>query len=445
MPSFARAVAAAAAFGPLVAPLGAQAVDPVLTSWTESATRLEYNGALDLTWSRSLGDWVGPPLGTSTIVPDLDRVQTVRFPVTGTDLALVRSGGTNVIFNSSEAIDPALRPVLIVNDSRQCAATRDTTLYASTVVPRGADPILQTSGTILIAFDDCGVEPGDSLKLQLTTTASQFGAQTVVAYRPDPNPHRPPSPVAADGTEADVVMRISGDAWRTAAMPGTFLTDRNTILADGSLWAIVPTGSDTATNAYYSIPAAVRAERMFLRYTMTVATDWWTDTGGKWPGLTNTGQGDRRAVKAGWGGRQADGTQWSARLQRQVHGADPFAASHINVQPYMYRVNRVTLNGDSGPSSGVFRKGQTVTVDQMVEMNSIDANGNAIADGRHAIWIDGVCVSSLTGIVWRTNASPASLQSEVWLDTYEGGTGVRAPHPMGVRYGSLTVSHKLLP
>ena len=415
----------------------------VFTTWTESATRDAYNGALGLNWSKRLGDWTGSSLG-AVLVNDLDRVQTVRFAVQGTNIALVRSGGTNVTFNSREAVDPAVRPALVVNGTTRCAATRDTNLNATTYLPLGTKPTLATTGPILIAFDDCPVAPGDQLTLELTTTAVQYGSQTLTAYTPWPHPIHPVSPVAADGTAADILMQISGADWKAKAVQG-WLNDRNVILADGSLWAFVPTGGDTATSAIYSIPPAMRAERMFLRYTMMVAADWWTDTGGKWPGLANTGMGDRRPAKAGWGGRLADGTGWSARLQRQVHGTDPFAAGWINMQLYAYRYNRASVNGDSAPSTGVFAKAVPVTIDEMVQMNSIAPDGTPVADGINAVWVNGRCVSVMTGIIWRTTANADTLPSEIWLDTYEGGTGIKAPRPMGVTYGALTLSTKLLP
>lgn len=415
------------------------------TSWTESATRDEFNGAFGLQWSRQLGDLLSVPLGTATIL-DVDRVQTIRIPVsgTGTEFAITTTGGS-AEFASREAADAATRPALIVNGTTRCAATRDTWLSASTSQPLGARTTLGTLGTILLGFDGCPVRTGDALQIELTSTDQQFGGTaTLTVMRPDAHLVQPTAPVAATGTAADVVLRIEGDAWRTAALSGSFLADRNTVSADGSLSAFIPTGGDTGTAAIYTIPVAARTGRMFLRYTLNVAADWWTDTGGKWPGITNTGQGDRRSAQAGWGGRLADGTQWSARLERQVHGADPFAASYVNVRPYVYRVNRQTVNGDSAATTGVFAKGTPVTIDEMVELNSIGADGKPVADGRVAIWVNGVCVSVMTGIIFRDNAGADTLPSEVWLDTYEGGTGIQAPHDMGIRYGPLIVSTKLL-
>ena len=433
---FAVAVALAAVSPPAMA-------RDVFTTWTESATRDAYNGALGLRWSSILGNWQGPAIG-SVVVADLDRVQKVRFQVKGRDIMLVRSGGANTLFNSREAVDPATRPVLIVNGVTRCGATRDTSLNVSTYLPLGSQPTLATAGPILIAFDQCAVAPGDKLMLELTTTAIQYGTQTLTAYAPWPHPVRPASPVAADGTAADIVMKISGASWKARAAEG-WLGDRNQVAPDGTLRAFVPTGGDTASTIFYAIPAAVRTKRMFLRYTMTVAADWWTDTGGKWPGLANTGTADRRATRAGWGGRLANGTNWSARLERQVHGADPYAAGWINVRPYVYRVNRESVNGDSAPSTGVFAKNVPVTIDEMVQLNSIAPDGTPVTDGITAVWVNGRCVSVMTGIIWRTTANADTLPSEIWLDTYEGGTGIKAPHPMGVTYGALTLSTKLLP
>ncbi len=420
-----------------------QAAQDPLTTWTESATRDSYNGALGLKWSKLLGDFGTTPLG-SVIVTDLDKVQVIRFRVTGTDLALVRTGGTNVIFNSREAANAAVRPALIVNGTRRCQATRDTALNATTAQPLGAQTTLQTTGPILIAFDDCVVTPSDVLTLELTTTATQFGTQTLTAYAPKPAPVYPAAPSVASASLSDMLMKISGADWKNKAAL-FWMDDRNVIMADKSLWAFVPTGGDTATGAIYLIPKALRAEKMFLRFTMTVAADWWTDTGGKWPGLANTGQAENRAVQAGWGGILADGTGWSARLQRQVHGADPFAAGWLNIQPYVYRVNKVSVNGDGANSAGIFQKNVPVTIDEMVQLNTIAANGTPNADGQVAVWVNGKCVSVMTGIIFRTSTNADTLPSEIWLDTYEGGTGIHAPHPMGISYKEVILSKKLLP
>jgi hypothetical protein len=419
----------------------------VRSTWTETATRDHFNGAFRLRWSKRFGDWTGPALGTATI-SDLDTEQVIRIPLDGAskDFAVVRSGGTTVSMHSREATEARVRPALIVNDTVRCGATRDVSMDGSTAYSLGRQATLATRNGFFIAFDDCAVREGDSLVLELTTTKAQYGTQTVTVYAAAPSLQKPPAvPGITYGGENDVVLRVSGNAWRDRAIKGSWMADRNMILPNGDLRVTIPTGKDTGSVSVYVIPKEQRQEQMFLRYTMTVANDWWVDTGGKWPGLANTGMGDAAPAQAGWGGRLADGTRWSARLQRQVHGEDPFAAGFMNVLPYVYRVNKVTFNGDGAASNGVFARGKAVTIDQMVRVNSISADGTPQADGMVAVWMNGELVSVMDEIIFRTNSKPETLPSEVWLNTYEGGTGIKAPHPMSVVYGPVTVSTKLLP
>lgn len=429
-------------------------------AWTEDATRSYYNDALELPWAVQMGAWRdrnGSAQGTlpfaSLAFVDQAEEQVVRWDVTdlvrehGADFLIKRSGGTNARFHSREAADPANRPRLIVSRPQGLqtyAPTADTSLNSTTFKSQGASDTLSSAGPILIKFD-VGADPSVSrVELELTATTEQFGNQTLDVFRVDPRPKPLEAPALLAGTSADVVLRISGADWRDKA--NGFRADRMGINADGSLTVRIPTGSDTGSESIYSIPASARRETMFARVVMKIHTDWTGTVGGKYPGLTNTGQGDKRAVPCGWGGRLADGTCWSVRTNRKGYVAGtPFADTHQALAPYAYRINRTTSNGEGPASSRAVPKGRYFVLDQMVKLNSLGPDGAPRADGEVSYWLNGELIGRMSGVIFRDHLGPETLPSEYWLDVYEGGTGYVAPRDHSVSFAEVVVSTQLLP
>ena len=429
-------------------------------TWTEDATRSYYNDALELPWAVEMGAWRdrnGTAQGSlpfaSLVFVDQPDEQVVRWDVTdlvrehGADFLIRRSGGTNARFHSREAADVAKRPRLIVSRPQGLqtyAPTADTSLNSTTAKSLGGSETLATTGPILIKFD-VGPDPSVSrVELELTATTEQFGNQILDVFRADPRPKPLDAPSLLAGTAADVVFRISGADWRGKA--SGFRTDSMNVNADGSLTVRIPAGGDTGSTSIYSIPAASRRETMFARAVMKVHADWTGNVGGKFPGLTNTGQGDKRAVPCGWGGRLADGTCWSVRTNRKGYVAGtPFADTHQALSPYAYRVNRSTSNGEGPASSRAVPKGRYFVLDQMVKLNSLGSDGAPRADGEVAYWLDGELIGRMTGVIFRNHLGPETLPSEYWLDVYEGGTGYVAPRDHSVSFAEVAVSTQLLP
>lgn len=428
-------------------------------SWTEDATRSYFNAALELPWAFELGAWRdrnGTSQGTlpfaSVAFVDQPAEQVVHWDVTdlirrhGADFMIRRSGGTNAVFYSREASDPAKRPRLIISRPsglQTYTAIADTSLNSTTFKPQGTLDRLSSVGPMLVKFD-VGADAGISrATLELTATTEQFGNQTLDVFHTDvrPKPIEAPKLPAASG---ETVLQLSGSDWESKAIK--FLPDRMTTNADGSLTVRIPTGGETGAATYYSIPPAARSEVMFARTVMKVHSDWTAPMGGKFPGLSNTGQGDRREERCGWGGRLGDGVCWSARTNRQGYVANtPFADTHLALQPYIYRLNRVTVNGDTAPSSRAAPKGRFFVLDQMVKLNSIGADGTPLADGEIAYWLNGELINRMTGIIWRKRTGDDTLPSEYWLDVYEGGTGYAAPRDHTVTFSEVRISNQLLP
>ena len=430
--------------------------------WTEDATRSHYNHALELPWAATLGTWkdaAGTIQGTIAFaaVPVVDRAseQVVQWDVTSlvqsgeADMLIRRAGGTNIKFHSREAADPAKRPRLVVwkdGEVVRYAPTADTTLNSTTVSSLGKGTTLATSGAFLIKF---GVGPDrgiDRAVLEMTTTTEQYGNQTLSVFRAYPGPKMYAMPPFIRGTSDDIVMRLSGDAWRHPSF-NYFRSDRMQIGADGRVTITIPTGSDTGSEAVFSIPKSARRTTMYARAIMKVHGDWTGTMGGKYPGLANTGQGDRRASNVcGWGSRVADGVCWSARTNRHRYVADnPFTKGYQALAPYAYRFNRSTYNGEGPDSSRPVPKGRFFVLDQMIKLNSIRSDGTPNADGLVAYWVNGVLVNHMKNVIWRTREGDDTLPSEYWLDVYEGGTGYKAPHPMSVTFAEVSISTRLLP
>ena len=436
------------------------AVAEVHSTWTEDAQRSYFNNALELPWAFEMGAWrdrSGIAQGTlpfaSLAFIDQPVEQIVRWDVTdlvrqhGADIMIRRSGGIGAQFHSREASDPAKRPRLIVSrpaSMQTYTPIADTSLNATTIKSLGGLAHLASTGPMLIRFDlaaDAGISRAT---LELTATPEQHGNQTLEIFRPDARPRPIEALTVPTGAQADVVLHLSGDAWRSKAV--SFTADRMTVNADGSLTIRIPTGGETGSGSFYSIPAAARAEVMFARAVMKIHSDWTATMGGKFPGLTNTGQVERRATKCGWGARLADGTCWSARTNRVGYVANtPFAETHQALQPYIYRVNHASLNGDTAPSSKAVPKARFFVLDQMVKLNSIGADGTPRANGEIAYWLDGELINRMTGIIWRNHAGADTLPSEYWLNVYEGGTGYVATRDHTVTFSEVQVSTKLLP
>ena len=429
-------------------------------TWTEDATRSFYNDALELPWAVEMGAWRdrnGTAQGNlpfaSLAFVDQPEEQVVRWDVTdlvrqhGADFLIKRSGGTNARFHSREAADLAKRPRLIVSRPQGLqtyAPTADTALNSTTYKSQGALDTLASAGPILIRFDVAADPSVSRAELELTATTEQFGNQILDLFRADARPKPIEAPSLLAGTASDVVLQLSGADWRSKA--SGFRSDRMSVNADGSLTVRIPTGDDTGSQSLYSIPAAARRETMFARAVMKIHADWTGTVGGKFPGLTNTGQADKRAAPCGWGGRLADGTCWSVRTNRKGYvDGTPFADTHQALSPYAYRLNRSTSNGEGPASSRAVPKGRYFVLDQMVKLNSLGADGAPRADGEVAYWLDGELIGRMTGVIFRDHLGPETLPSEYWLDVYEGGTGYIAPRDHSVSFAEVVVSTQLLP
>lgn len=400
--------------------------DPV-TQWAADASRLNLNDALQLQWERSLGDWLdagGQRWGTLPLAISgaLKTVGTVQVESPVTDLRLVFKGAM-----------PAVGAVRCGDALPLLEARMD----PSTL--RAWDRVLpSTRRVILLRCARPGTINIDVAKIFSGSVGGRFEV-----YRNDPR-LRPvdgtglPPP---DGTASDVVIDLRPAGWRSSLLR----TPVTGVQGNGMLLVTVPTGGATGASIQYPIPAARRTETMFARMVMRIAYDWPATTGGKYPGLANTGSAVSSGGIAGWGGRKADGLRWSARTNRANPVEGPWTASHQGWGTYVYRLNYESLNGDVRWSTRPLPKGEFVVIDQMVRLNGVNADGTPRADGEVAYWLNGELVNRFTGIIFRNQTGAGSLPETFWLDVYVGGTGYVAPYPHTVLFADVQVSTRRLP
>lgn len=439
----------------------------VVNQWTADATGHYYNYALRLKWANRQGDFLdaqGTPQGSVPFFTFRTSVQTGGF----LDLdvtSYVRAYGGNLMirgagaysFHSKETTTG--EPPKLIVDGVEVPVLADLTLPTS-FTATGTSPTLSGNVPILLKFAQ-GPNPNigsarlsphphiGSARLRLHVFRRYSSSPLIQIFRPYPHAQLPVPPVLAEGTQADIVLLLQGEDFFTQHVrsEGPIPADRSRINADGTVTIWVPQGRDLASPAMYRIPPERRSEVMFARITMKLHEDWTPRTGGKLPGITNTGKADARPLKSGWGCRPVtDGTNWSARTNRYGYSpTNPYADTYMGFSAYAYRINRTSDCGEGSSSEIPLPIGRWFVLDQMVALNTVNADGTSNADGEVSYWLNGVCVSRMTGVRWRANNSPASLPSEYWLNFYVGGTGYIAPYQHTVSFEKVLVSSRLMP
>ena len=399
----------------------------VTAQWSGDASRVNYNDALQLQWERSLGDWqdaAGVRWGNAPIATSarLSAVGQVRMEIPVNDVRILFTATMPAIGeircgDTAPLVQARIDPSTVRSWNRQIPSTQRVMLV------RCARP-----GTLTL----------DVTKVFSGSLGGQFKV-----YRNDPR-QRAISGAglpSATGAAADVVLNLRAAGWRGSLNR----TPIEKVLGNGMMLATVPTGGATGASSHYAIPAAKRAELMFARYVMRIGNDWPATTGGKYPGLANTGSTVKSGGIAGWGGRMADGIHWSARTMRANPPEGPWTSGYQGWGTYVYRMNYETLNGDTRWSARPLPKGEFVVIDQMVKLNGVNADGTTRADGEVAYWLNGELVARFPGIIFRNKTTPDTLPETFWIDVYVGGTGYVAPYPHTLLLADVLVSTKRLP
>lgn len=449
------AAALAAGCAPSAGPADAQV-------WQENATRLMRDFDKDLAWGNPMGDWVdrdGKPLGASAfgrsdpVTAKAKDIVKIEIDVTdlvrrhGADFRINSVGGFAVL-NSREAAEG--QPRLEVTSGagkRSLAAVADTELNVSTQKPLGDRELLTTRYGVLMRFDQ-PADPAITRATLVVTSFKRYGKKPtqLLVFRPVAldkavtvtpgatyQADRPqelrtnPKVTAALGAGMPESAHRGRPAQTILAVKGSDLKPRVNSRIDGDVYTGWFEGSQkTASGQVLRLPGA-RTEA-YLTVVIKLWDDWQA-TGGKLPGLSNTGLGDRQndsgctvgdkeVGRGGWGGRPANGCRWSARTTFQRNAAGNYGAG-----TYFYAVKPSNVNGVVEYWTKPIPKGRWFAYVQYVRLNEPSK-----ADGEVAYWLvdrqlapGGAAVQSAGGIVFRTIGDPRSAINEVWADVYCGG------------------------
>ena len=423
----AEAVRLAASDPEMSAILSAEPAVGVLTAgtWDETATRDYYSRQLYLAWRHPLGDYFPTLIGSAT-VPDKDARFQVKIPVSGKDFYLRSDGTGSAVYDSRNAA-AAYRPTLIVNGTTKYTATRDVILSASTAASQKATTELSDRDAMLIAFDSYKPKIGDKAVLVLTTER-QYGTHALQVYQPDIH-YEFPNIDTSDSPPPEIVRDVKASEYYRA--PRITITDNVVTGYWGGL-------TNTAISQVFKLPPA---REYYMTVVMRVHSDW-PDQGGKFPGLSNTGQAYNsinhpliingvNCSNSGWGGRPATGCRWSART-----GWAGRNGGRMGLHTYYY-------SQYPGGQYGYIQNWPTpAPVNKwFAYVERVRVNDPGQGNGKLSYWLctpDG-CAAQFdrSDITWSNGDIPESLITEAWADVFCGGTGCPGPNPWPVATADL--------
>jgi hypothetical protein len=427
-------------------------------------TRVYFNKGAGVAWKNNLGDWIdaaGKAQGDSAFAEtsvtgaagqptewDLTRLVQAwtdgRIPNSGILLRSPKGGSAS--FHSREAVDPSLRPALVVTlgDGRifRVEASADASLDGSTVRALGGRPTFSAGGTrhAVMRFEVEKIAAGQvaGAKLRLVTASRPGRGAALGVYRLDaptfPEPGAKLMGLAARypgdrGIERDpdVIMAtgFEGGSWRdawTRVTGGVSVVDadrelRFERLNGNALRVEIQKGKLLGLNTIFDFKekAGPEPEEIYFRYYLRFAESWNpTLQGGKLPGPSGT------YGEAGWGGRRVDGTDgWSMRglFLQAPEAANPLSR-YTTVGTYAYHVDMADYWGDSWPwmigQRGLLEHNRWYCIEQYFRLNTPGQK-----DGILRAWVDGELAFERTDI--RVRTVPELRIQRIWMNVYHGG------------------------
>jgi hypothetical protein len=372
---------------------------------------------------------------------------TVGGPMTLVLRGIGEGDSGRISFHSREGQVGTVRPRLEIQlrsgSKKVLLAAADTFLDCTTNRSLGDRPNFSVGrGNVgLLGFNLGDLSPSDVKRavLRLTTTNRQYGAVEIGIYRLELPivglRTRPALGLAARypqdralGTDPGVLLFVDHEteAWRKVWQQhkGTFETVQ--LQARGNdakslgrvLQVTIPTGGVTGANLRYFFRKHAGGEplELYARYYLRFDSSWNSRVeGGKLPGFAGTYN------RAGWGGRQSDGTNgWSARgyFQRQPEPENPLHG-FVSLGTNLAHADNKDQWGDtlmwSRNALGILERNRWYCIEQYVRMNDVGR-----ANGVLRTWIDGEQAFEKTDITYRT-VDTLKIE-EFWLNVYHGGT-----------------------
>ena len=450
--------------------------------WRENATKLEYDGDSHRRWANELGDWVdadGKPLGAKPFgATDVPRGGGIPITVEIDVTKLVRAYGADFRVNTINGFAmlasrkaPQGGPLLKVTKggtTTTLKASADTTMDATTVRPLGQLAYLHTRYGVLVRFDQ-PADTGVSRAVLVLDALNRFGdGPRFLVFRPTvlsaPVTVTPGATYAPALPDKLTTAPITAAALKPAGREPTANPNARVLLnIKGSDLPRQPNNRVigdvdeawfegniiSASSKVVTLPGT-RTEA-FLTVVMKLDPNW-TAPGGKFPGLSNTGnvalpktncmKGGTRLPPSGWGGRPADGCHWSARTMFVA-----VSDGSLGGATYAYALSPRDVNGIGDYWSLRYPKGRWFAYVEQVKLNTPGHD-----DGEIAYWLvdsktarGGKRVQAARGLVWRDMDVPESAINEVWADVYCGGRDCgAAPWPRSTMYlKRLTVTDSL--
>jgi hypothetical protein len=356
-------------------------------------------------------------------------------------ILLKKLSGGHVKFHSRQAVDPALRPKLVLVDDGGAEKVFDS--VADATLSSSTDKALGTAATIsvgdsgaVLAFGACDAAASTtkSMKLRLTTSDHSGGAIEVATFL-----LRIPTAIKIDAPPGfsydyadNVALRSDERVWMATdfdTLPACAVDDCASphevcsgFTTCGETFQFATVESEPAENgfsprsgkramrvhgnqttavpgAYYNFvnPAVNGAEqesarfRYFVSFVDEPAAEAWTPQAdsGKFPGWSGPRSTYKSSIKCGNGGIPANGTCWSARGHYgETIPADNAFAHYTVLNTYVYHPDFQTKGtGQLWPwnetNQGQLERGKWHCVEQHLQMNTPGEY-----DGRLQIWVD---------------------------------------------------------
>ena len=180
-----------------------------------------------------------------------------------------------------------------------------------------------------------------------------------------------------------------------------------------SLRVGVPKGGHygTSLNLRFSELGIDEPSELYARYYLRFDDSWnGRSSSGKLPGPAG------RYGRAGWGGRQSDGTNgWSARMHFDKSWLGP---DYIDIGYYVYHAEMRKIYGDSMlweiDNRGSLEKNRWYCIETYIKLNTPGKS-----DGVLRGWVDGFLAHETENVKFRNSAS--LLIEEYWVNVYHGG------------------------
>ncbi|MHB9880606.1 hypothetical protein ACSMXM_13245 [Pacificimonas sp. ICDLI1SI03] len=399
--------------------------------WVESqVTHRYWNRAQKLSWQQKPIDYVdadGTPQGPRPFAEGSFSTSgpvRLKLPEGLRDIYVVTSKGRITV----KTRETGEGPVLVLADGRRLDALADADINFTTVKRLGDRDSMKAEGDsgFLIRFP---AHSGPAtLELQRVEGSNKSG--TLKVYQASPRAPKMAFPSELPAARAQILRVAAGDVRRSVPerqqLQGEWLAtwlDRESAPQKRCNETDIGCSGLVLMQDRQALPQSLDRAAMVTYFRIGGV---WSDTGGKMPGLGNSGDttkgprtciGDSCYGDAGWGGRKANGLRWHARGLFTGSGG----TGSLGWGTYLY-----SLNVNAGPygkhlaAAEPLPPGEVVATVQYIDVNDVGSDNGILGQ-----WL---CrASGCTPMIWRDDIryrnvdAPEALVNEMDLVIYCGG------------------------